>query len=99
MKQRMQQNALEIAKKGFPKQPFYLTGQVDGLPFSLHEENGRVYMTKQGGERHEVELVTPFGADEEERNAALDQCDFDGSMKRLADGLVEEDNGEGACHE
>ncbi len=99
MKQRMQQNALEIAKKGFPKQPFYLTGQVDGLPFSLHEENGRVYMTKQGGERQEVELVTPFGADEEEKNAALDQCDFDGSMKRLADGLVEEDNGEGACHE
>ena len=97
MKQRMQQNALEIAKKGFPKQPFYLTGQVDGLPFSLHEENGRVYMTKQGGERHEVELVTPFGADEEERNAALDQCDFDGSMKRLAEGL--DDDLEGACHE
>ena len=99
MKQRMQQNALEIAKKGFPKQPFYLTGQVDGLPFSLHEENGRVYMTKQGGERQEVELVTPFGADEEEKNAALDQCDFDGSMKRLAEGLEDYDDLEGDCHE
>ena len=51
----------------------------------------------EGGERHEVELVTPFGADEEERNAALDQCDFDGSMKRLAEGL--DDDLEGACHE
>ena len=99
MKQRLQQNALEIAKKGFPKQPFYLTGQVDGLPFSLHEENGRVYMTKQGGERQEVELVTPFGADDEEKNAALDQCDFDGSMKRLVDGLGRHDDPEGACHE
>jgi len=51
------------------------------------------------GERQEVELVTPFGADEEEKNAALDQCDFDGSMKRLAEGLEDDDDLEGACHE
>ena len=58
-------------------------------------------MTKQGGERHEVELVTPFGADEEEKRAALNQCDFDGSMKRLSEGLSEglDDDLEGVCHE
>jgi len=77
MKSRLQANALEIARQGFPKKPFYLAGQVDGRPVSLHEENGRVFMIGEGGQRQEVELVTPFALDEAEKAAAADpepQC-------------------------
>jgi hypothetical protein len=34
---RVASNALELARQGAPKAPFYLTGQVGGQPFS----NGR----------------------------------------------------------
>ncbi len=75
MKERLQANALEIARKGFPKKPFYLAGQIDGKPVSLHEEGGRVFMIDDHGQRQEVELVTPYGTSEEERNAAFDEAD------------------------
>jgi transposase InsO family protein len=72
MKTRLQENALEIAKNGFPKKPFYLSGQIDGRTVSLHEESGRVFMIDDKGQRQEVELVTPYGmsADEKEELAA-----------------------------
>jgi transposase InsO family protein len=56
---RVDANALELAKNGVPKQPFYLTGQVGGKPFSLHAEGERVIMTDAGGSRQEVELTPP----------------------------------------
>jgi len=61
MKKRLQANALELARNGVPKKPFFLTGQLEGKPFSLHAENGRVYLMQEGGHRQEVELVTPHG--------------------------------------
>ena len=36
LKERVAANALELARHGVPKKPFYLTGQVDGKPFSVH---------------------------------------------------------------
>src|SRR5208283_2016049 len=33
---RVAANALELARSGVPKTPFYLTGQVGGKPFSVH---------------------------------------------------------------
>ncbi len=33
---RVAANALELARHGVPKTPFYLTGQVGGQPFSVH---------------------------------------------------------------
>jgi hypothetical protein len=51
-------NALELARHGLPKQPFYLTGQVGGQPFSVHAEGERVILTAAQG-RQEVELVPP----------------------------------------
>jgi transposase InsO family protein len=35
---RVASNALELARQGLPKSPFYLTGQVGGRPFSVHAE-------------------------------------------------------------
>ena len=41
---------LELARHGVPKQPFYLTGQVEGKPFSVHQAGDRVIL-QQAGER------------------------------------------------
>jgi hypothetical protein len=58
LKERVADNALELARHGVPKKPFYLTGQVDGKPFSVHREGDRVIL-RQAGEREEIEFVEP----------------------------------------
>jgi transposase InsO family protein len=58
LKKRVAGNALELARQGVPKAPFYLTGQVGGQPFSLHAEGERVFLTGAEG-RREVDLVPP----------------------------------------
>jgi transposase InsO family protein len=58
LKARVAANALELARQGLPKTPFYLTGQVGGQPFSVHAEGERVILTGAQG-RQEVELVPP----------------------------------------
>jgi transposase InsO family protein len=55
---RVAANALELARHGVPKEPFYLTGQVGGRPFSVHAEGERVILTGAEG-RKEVELTPP----------------------------------------
>jgi hypothetical protein len=56
---RVSANALELARHGVPKTPFYLTGQVGGQPFSVHAEGERVILTRAEGERQEIDLVPP----------------------------------------
>jgi transposase InsO family protein len=56
---RVAANAVELARHGVPKAPFYLTGQVAGQPFSVHAEGERVILTRQAGQRQEVDLVAP----------------------------------------
>lgn len=56
LQSRVQENALELARHGVPKQPFYLTGQVDGRPFSVHREGDRVVLRKGDAEREEIDL-------------------------------------------
>jgi transposase InsO family protein len=58
LKARVAANALELARHGVPKEPFYLTGQVGGRPFSVHAEGERVIMTGVDG-RKEVDLTPP----------------------------------------
>jgi transposase InsO family protein len=58
LKERVAANALELARNGSPKTPFYITGQVGGKPFSVHAEGERVIM-QQEGERKEVDLSAP----------------------------------------
>ncbi len=62
LEERVDANALELARSGEPKKPFYLTGQVGGQSFSVHAEGERVYMRKEDGEREEIDL-TPEGGE------------------------------------
>jgi transposase InsO family protein len=58
LRARVAANALELARQGLPKAPFYLTGQVGGQAVSLHAEGQRVFLTR-GEQRQEVDLVAP----------------------------------------
>jgi transposase InsO family protein len=59
LKARVAANALELARHGIPKPPFYMAGQVAGQAFSLHAEGERVILTRAGQARQEVELAPP----------------------------------------
>ena len=59
LRERVAANALELARNGVPKPPFYVTGQLGGQNFSLHAEGERVFLSREGGARHEVDLVPP----------------------------------------
>jgi hypothetical protein len=59
LKERAAKNALELAKNGLPRPPFYVTGQLGGQAFSLHAEGERVFLTRADGARQEVDLVPP----------------------------------------
>jgi hypothetical protein len=59
LRERVASNALDLARQGVPKAPFYLTGQVGGQPFSLHAEGDRVILTGAAGARREVDLAPP----------------------------------------
>lgn len=56
---RVAANALELARHGLPKAPFYLTGQVAGQPFSVHAEGERMILTRAEGERQEIDFASP----------------------------------------
>jgi transposase InsO family protein len=62
LKERVAANALELARHGVPKKPFYLTGQLDGKPFSVHREGDRVILRQAGEDRQEIDLVPPTEA-------------------------------------
>lgn len=59
LKERVARNALELARQGAPRRPFYVTGQVGGQSFSVHAEGERVILKPGDGPRQEVELVRP----------------------------------------
>jgi transposase InsO family protein len=57
LKQRVADNALQLSRHGVAKEPFYLTGQLDGQPFSVHREGDRVVLRRADQEREEIELL------------------------------------------
>lgn len=57
LKARVQATALDLARSGTPKSPFYMAGQVGGKPFSVHAEGERVFMIGGDGQRQEVDLA------------------------------------------
>jgi len=59
LKAKVHANALDLARNGVPRAPFYLTGQVGDKPFSVHAEGERVFMITEDGQRKEVELSPP----------------------------------------
>jgi transposase InsO family protein len=56
LKQRVANNAAELARDGVPRKPFYLTGRIGDQSISLHAEGERVVMMKGDGSREEVDL-------------------------------------------
>ena len=59
LKDRVAANALELARQGIPEKPFYLTGQLDGKPFSVHREGDRVILHQADQPREEIDLLNP----------------------------------------
>jgi transposase InsO family protein len=57
LKARVSANALELARHGVPKQPFYLTGQFEGEPFSVHRAGERLILSRAGQASQEIELA------------------------------------------
>ena len=53
--ERVAGNALDVAKNGVPKAPFYLTGNVAGQPFTVHAE-GETVILQKGGDRTSIAL-------------------------------------------
>jgi transposase InsO family protein len=59
LKKRVAANALELAKNGVPKAPFYVTGRIGDRAFSVHAEGERMILKREGQQREEVELTAP----------------------------------------
>lgn len=74
LRERVAANALELARQGTPRPPFYVTGQVAGQPFSVHAEGERVFLTRPGQPRQEVELVKPPGVTEPAEEPGTPVC-------------------------
>lgn len=56
LKERVAANALELARHGQPRAPFYVTGHVDGKAFSVHAEGERLVLRRQDEPRQEITL-------------------------------------------
>lgn len=56
---RVAANALELARNGVPKAPFYVTGRIGDRAFSVHAEGERMILKREGQERTEVDLAIP----------------------------------------
>lgn len=59
LQQRVADNALQLARQGAPKAPFYVTGQVEGQSFSVHSQGERLVLTRDGQQSREIELTDP----------------------------------------
>src|SRR6185436_11957765 len=57
LKERATANALELARNGLPRKPFYLTGNAGGRLFSVHTEGERVILKRGEGGREEIDLT------------------------------------------
>ena len=57
LKERVAENARELARQGIPKKPFYLTGQVEGQPFSIHRAGDRVILQRAGQPSEDIDLA------------------------------------------
>jgi transposase InsO family protein len=59
LRARVAANALELARNGVPKAPFYVTGRIGARAFSVHAEGERMILKREGQERTEVDLGGP----------------------------------------
>jgi transposase InsO family protein len=59
LRSRVAANALELARNGVPKAPFYVTGRIGERAFSVHAEGERMILKREGQARTEVDLAGP----------------------------------------
>jgi len=59
LRKRVAANALELARNGVPKAPFYVTGRIGDRAFSVHAEGERMILKREGESRQEVEMTAP----------------------------------------
>jgi transposase InsO family protein len=59
LEKRVAANALEIAQRGEPSAPFYLTGKVGDTDLSVHAEGKKLILTSEDGRREEVSFENP----------------------------------------
>ena len=71
LKERVAANALELARHGVPKKPFYVTGQVGGQSFAVHAAGERVILSRAGQVPEEIDL-NQASAEVVQAAAALD---------------------------
>jgi transposase InsO family protein len=62
LRSRVAANALELARNGVPKAPFYVTGRIGERAFSVHAEGERMILKREGEARTEVDLSGPEAA-------------------------------------
>ncbi len=62
LRKRVAANALELARNGVPKAPFYVTGRIGERAFSVHAEGERMILKREGQERTEVDLTASENA-------------------------------------
>jgi len=63
LRSRVAANALELARNGVPKAPFYVTGRIGERAFSVHAEGERMILKREGQARTEVDLGGPAAAE------------------------------------
>jgi len=63
LRSRVAANALELARNGVPKAPFYVTGRIGERAFSVHAEGERMILKREGQARTEVDLGGPGAAE------------------------------------
>ena len=61
LRARVAANALELARNGVPKAPFYVTGRIGERAFSVHAEGEKMILKREGQGRTEVDLGGPAG--------------------------------------
>ena len=62
LRSRVAANALELARNGVPKAPFYVTGRIGERAFSVHAEGERMILKREGQARMEVDLGSAAAA-------------------------------------
>ncbi len=62
LRSRVAANALELARNGVPKAPFYVTGRIGERAFSVHAEGERMILKREGEARTEVDFGGPDAA-------------------------------------
>jgi transposase InsO family protein len=78
LEERVAENAIDLARDGVPKEPFYLTGKVGGKGFSVHAHGERVILLPEEGGRREIELVGPGAVGPRDGSVSKDREDADG---------------------